>query len=599
MKYSGQHRRIVSILAAAMLLLSTAALTAQPERRIVPRHDWAIELPELGRMTGLPEDGGFADKIYPVGDVDGDSLCDWVVTRSRRDTLPGGKSPSELLLYHGVRGGLPDVSDRIRIGPPSLDVNMRLMAVGDWDNNQAIDLATTLQPFYDTTFGPSNGKPGSYLVIWWGNETGTYSVNDTSHLLNGMDAWIEPDEGFSRDLDEDGIPELILSDVKGFLDGEPAWDALVQVWMGSDGKRWGRELPRRSTWSWWSPPAESYLNVFHRTQWIDQDVDGYLDFVWYNDSRLPGESGSLSIIYGTPEHVLDTANIHTIRFDSSSGKYALFRDITGDNVPELLLNTGGEESIKAYIGFRGQRVEEQYGLGNEPGHPGEGVWWGRPWATIPLPGQLHDGWAASGWSPIYEFPDAGLDGVGDVWVFSIPDFICYNGGQRFDSIYDSWITRPGTGSGPTVVLGDIDGSGLTTIALGFGYTGTTRPTEIAFFQPSKRVPETGTYRYMPPGVGTPQTGVEDEGRDRRTAGTFDLQARPNPSSGVVRLSWRPATGRATILITDQLGQTVTRFETEGSRGDAEWDAWQTFGAVYFVSIEIDGIRESTEVRIQR
>jgi hypothetical protein len=149
-----------------------------------------------------------------------------------------------------------------------------------------------------------------------------------------------------------------------------------------------------------------------------------------------------------------------------------------------------------------------------------------------------------------------------------------------------------------VVLGDIDGSGLSTVALGFGYIGTTRPTEIAFFQPSKLVPETGKYRYMPPGVGTPETGVVGPDSETKTTGTLGLKAYPNPSSGFVRLSWRPLTGKATFFITDQLGQTVTRFEAEGSKGEAEWNASQTFGAVYFVSIEIDGVRESTEVRVQ-
>ena len=107
------------------------------------------------------------------------------------------------------------------------------------------------------------------------------------------------------------------------------------------------------------------------------------------------------------------------------------------------------------------------------------------------------------------------------------------------------------------------------------------------------------HRYMPLSAGTPETGVEKGDHGVRSAGSLALQARPNPSSGVVRLSWRPTPGRATIHITDQLGQTVTRFETEGSRGDAEWDASQTFGAVYFVSIEIEGVRESTEVHVQR
>ena len=598
MKYSGQHRREASILAAVTLLLSTAALTAQPERRIVPRHDWAIELPELGRMTGLPEDGGFADQIYPVGDVDRDSIQDWIVTRSRRDTMVDGKYPLELLLYRGKQGGLPDVSERERIGPSEIGSETRFMAAGDYDGDNRIDLATAVKVLNDPTADPRVNGRVSRLVIWWGQVDGRYTLEDTTRLSINTEGWLHPDGGYTQDLNHDDIEDLMLVDVKGWIDGESYQEAPVRVWLGSV-NRWGSGSPRTPSWDWSTPPRETPLNVFHRTQWIDQDVDGYLDFVWYTDGGGGGVHGTVSIIYGTPEHILDTANIHTIRLDSAWGKYALLRDITGDNVPELLVNTGGQEAIKAYVGFKGQRIEEQYGLGNEPGHPGEEVWWGKPWATIPLPGQLHDGWAASGWSTIYDFPDAGLDGVGDVWVFSIPDLICYNGGQRFDSIYDSWITRPGTAFLSYGVLGDIDGSGSSTIAIGFGYTGTTKPTGIAFFQPSKRVPETGTYRYMPPGVGTPVTGVEESADLDRTTAEFGLQAWPNPSSGVVRLSWRSTPGRATIHITDQLGQTVTRFETEGSRGDAEWDASQTFGAVYFVSIEINGVRESAEVRIQR
>ena len=48
-----------------------------------------------------------------------------------------------------------------------------------------------------------------------------------------------------------------------------------------------------------------------------------------------------------------------------------------------------------------------------------------------------------------------------------------------------------------------------------------------------------------------------------------------------------------------LGQTVAQFETEARAGEAEWNASQTFGAVYFVSIVVEGVRESIEARVQR
>jgi hypothetical protein len=542
-------------------------------------------------MTGLPGDCLFADQVYPIGDVNQDSLQDWIVSRLQ---CSEERTPIsyDLLLYRGVRDSLPDVGQRIRIGlEEGVDVYFR--GAGDWDGDGHIDIATKVTPREKDPITNTHEYGISRVLIWWGNARGEYSLNDTSELFINADSWLGPSTGIARDWDGDGIDDLMTVGVAGLIDGEIDRNMPSTIlWRGSR-ERWGKESSATWSWSWGSWPSSD------RYQFIDQDVDGHEDLVFHITSRLPRESGSLSIIYGTPEHILDTANIHTIRLDSAWGKYALFSDITGDKVPELLVNTGGQEAIKAYVGFKGQRIEEQYGLGNEPGRPGEEVWWGKPWATIPLPGQLHDGWAPAGWSPIYEFPDAGLDDVGDVWVFSIPDFICYNGGQRFDSIYDSWVTRPGTGSGPTVVVGDIDGSGLSTIALGFGYIGTTRPTEIAFFQPSKRVPETGKYHYMPPGVGKPEAGVEEEGENRGETRTLGLQAYPNPSSSVVRLTWRSTAGTATILITDQLGQTVTQFEIEATAGEAEWDASQTFGAVYFVSIDIDGVRESIEERVQR
>ena len=63
---------------------------------------------------------------------------------------------------------------------------------------------------------------------------------------------------------------------------------------------------------------------------------------------------------------------------------------------------------------------------------------------------------------------------------------------------------------------------------------------------------------MPAGTDTPETGVEDQAKDNRLVE-----------------------------------------EAEASAGEVEWDASQTFGGVYFVSIGIDRVRESIEVRIQR
>ena len=586
MKSSGQvcRRNHLAAAAIALLLLSTAVLTAQPERRIVPRHDWAIELPELGRMTGLPEDCLFADKIFPIVDVNRDSRQDWIVSRLQ---CSENRTPIsyDLLLYLGVRGVLPDVSNRIRIGvEEGTDVVFR--GAGDWDGDRNVDIATLITPKErDPEINP-RGYGLSHMVVWWGDGTGNYSVADTTRLETTTEYWLGPMYFMSHDWTRDGIDDLMLIGVAGFRDGEVDRSMpSTGLWIGDRG-RWGRGTGRGAGWEW------SDLPPYHHYQILDQDIDGYDDLIFHLKGGGGGVNGTVSIIYGTPEHILDTANIHTISLDSAWGKYALFADITGDKVPELLVNTGGQEAIKAYVGFRGQRIEEQYGLGNEPGRPGEEVWWGKPWATIPLPGQLHDGWAAAGWSPIYDLEDVGLDGICDVCVYSTPDIICYNGGQFFDSLYDSWIRRPASSFRLLVALGDIDGSGRNAIAFGSDNL-------VAFYQPSTDVPQTGKYRYMPPGTDTPQMGMNDDENKDRSAGRLGLQAWPNPSSGIVRLSWRSTTGTATILITDQLGQTVAQFQSDGSAGEAEWDASQTFGAVYFVSVAVDGVHESTEVHVQR
>ena len=584
--------RLSLLFAAGLFLLSSAPLFAQPERRIVPRHDFAVELPELGRMVGLESDGLYGDKIYPLGPVDGlDTLCDWIVTRLNRDTAVDGWNPRELLLYKGTRGGVPDVSDRqvISVDPGT---NVFFRGAGDFDNDQYIDLVTKLTDIVKDPETNPKGYGVSRVVVWWGNAEGVYSLEDTTQLHIISEAWLGPSGGIVRDWDHDGIDDLLMTGVVGFEKGEiDRRTPSTVLWRGSD-VRWGTDEEPRWTWSWSDWPSFDY------SQFVDQDSDGHVDLVFCTKGRGGGVHTTLSIIYGIPDHILDTANIVSISLDSAWGKYALFADITGDNVPELLVNTGGQEALKAYVGFKGQRLLEQYGLGNEPGHPGEEIWWGKPWATIPLPGQLHDGWAPSGWSPIYDWGDGGLDGVGDVWVFSVPDFICYNGGERFDSIYDGWIRRPGNWGKEAVALGDIDGSGLVTVAVGFGYTSGDQPDGISFVQPTKDLPSTGKYRYLPEGTGKPDSSVEEEVPSKPVT-DLGLSIHPNPASGAIEIAWTSRQGRATIEITDQLGQEVTRVEAGASQGVVVWNASQTFGGTYFAILEIDGKTETTNISIQR
>src|SRR5690606_33434201 len=120
---------------------------------------------------------------------------------------------------------------------------------------------------------------------------------------------------------------------------------------------------------------------------------------------------------------------------------------------------------------------------------------------------------------------------------------------------------------------------------------------VAFYQPSAEVPPTGKYRYMPPGVGKPETGVQAVQGQTHGETVLGLQVYPNPSSGMVRLQWRPRSGSATVRITDQLGQIVAQLQFDAIGGVAEWDASLTFGGVYYIELLIGETRESAEVRI--
>ena len=594
--------------ALVFCLGAVPVLFSQGDDNIVPRHPEAIELPELGRMIGRPGiDCAFGEKIYPIGDCDADGLSDWILTRRKCDTMIEGETPEEIVLYKGVQGGLPKVADGLRIGVTEIGSNTAFMASGDWDADGYVDVATTVQVYGDTSFGASNGTAAKHLVIWWGNVDGVYSVSDTTRLENGMDGWARPDGGFAQDFDHNGVIDLMLSDVKGYVNGTIEKDARVQIWLGREGERWGRTQSRSSSWLWWNPPRAGRFSVFGRLQWIDQDIDGYVDMIEFFDSENERDEGSIRIIYGKEGVILDTATFVDVEFSASNGKYALFSDITGDLIPELLLNCGNEETVKAYVGFKGQRIEEQYGLGNEPAKPGEEIWWGKPWATIKLVNQLHDTWAPAGWSPLFDFGDGGLDGIGDVWVYTVPDFIAYQGGRRFDSLYEGWIHDPvgsiSSGAGWTdyAVLGDIDGSGFSTIAI--NYSKASFPGAVKFSHPTPDLPTTGRFRQVPPGTEHPDTTMTTGAVEGGTSGQLGVSLHPNPSSGEVVVTWEKQTQKESadvvIVISDILGQEVLRDVVPLYAGRYVWEAGQTFGGRYFVTVMVDQQQETIQVDIER
>jgi hypothetical protein len=129
-----------------------------------PRNEKVICLPTIGRMEGKLTcvRGGeqYGRNIYAVGDVNHDGLQDWIVGHIRCDsvmTINGSlRTAEEILLYKGVRGGLPSVESGERIGPSEFGSATSFVASGDWDGDGNIDLACRVQIYGDSSFGNPN-----------------------------------------------------------------------------------------------------------------------------------------------------------------------------------------------------------------------------------------------------------------------------------------------------------------------------------------------------------------------------------------------------------------------------------------------------------
>src|SRR5690606_29754397 len=107
----------------------------------------------------------------------------------------------------------------------------RFMAAGDWDGDQNVDLATAITLMEDSTVAPEVIGRASRLVIWWGQNDGHFTLSDTTRLSIGTPDWIYPDGGFSVDLDQNGVKDLMLINVWGWRNGEIFQEAPIQAWL--------------------------------------------------------------------------------------------------------------------------------------------------------------------------------------------------------------------------------------------------------------------------------------------------------------------------------------------------------------------------------
>lgn len=530
----------------------------------------------------------FGAGVYPLGKVNG---VPWWITTLRRceDRFRRSRRPQRLLLYKGIMGGMPPVSSGERIGDLPDSQSQEFLTFGDWDADDYPDLAVVVQKFDDTSDG-NNGYQREYLCIYWGSPKG-YSALDTTRLpVGGYSLPIVIYGGVSHDFTGDSISDLAVSGGIGMRNGVLVPTAQFHVFAGHRGKRWGRDgVDRRASFEWWNPPA---LKSFNTLQMIDQDCDGRKDLVFVRGD-VPGTT--VAIIYGTDTPGIDTTAVDSIFYPPA--RLAIFSDLTGDGVPEMCMNCGGEE-LRIYAGRPGQRIREQLGTGNDPPDLGNGRPYARPWAITWLPYRINFTWSQASWSPLYSF-DVNGDGLNDLATISDPFFIVYTSRLLFsDSLIDAEIDMRSAGGVMTVVpMGDIDGSGVPTVGIGVSKGSGS----LWLMKPNPDVAVAGDYHEPPHKEGfrcEHAAGVRSLPTTAPTQ-TLQLSVQPNPSSTEVSVTWKNTKGgTAMIIISDMIGKVLQRIVVaQGSQGYV----WHTSGwqaGEYLLTVQCSGQTGSALVRVR-
>lgn len=534
---------------------------------------------------------GFGQEIHGVSDVNGDGLGDWIVEHGQVDTVFGTRTPHELLLYYGESTGIPSSRTGKRIGPDELNSTTQFLCSGDYDADLNIDLVVAIELFSDTSGGIGQYHP-KRIVVYWGRKNGLYSNHDTSHLLNPGEYWLGlyPKGGHTIQGDN-SESDAILIWGHWTLDMENVIEtARIHIFDLPAGSRWGRNGQSRvPSWQWWSPPFGDKMQI------LDHDGDGEPDILIIHQDQA--DSVVVSTLYGTNVNRFDTTSTESISLQRANGRVAEMTDITGDGIPDLIVNAGSQELIKIFIGRRGHRLKEQYGTGIDPPDVPGGRPFSRPWAQISLPNTINPSWGRIGFEPLWDLGDVGNDGIADVVVAARPYMYVYSTGKYSDSYIDATLAVPGGGvNGLTYAtrLGDIDGSGYDAIAVSYGYA----PGGIAFFHTSKCVEDAGgNVVPLPPGTGRPTTSVEEESTTAITGLAMDLRFKiaPNPSSGGVQLQWA-SIGTAHVSVSDVLGNECGRWITPDNSLKLDLTGWSK--GTYIITVHTSIGMASEEIVLQ-
>jgi hypothetical protein len=591
-----------SLLLLALFMLVYASATAQSNSpcnqgraefpRVDPRNEDAICLPQIGVIGGtIPQckypqsTEDFGSTVYAIDSLV-DGLSALVVAHQRCDTAgPGGRFPKEVLLYRGVQNGLPGSSSGERIGPTEINSITTFLAAGDWDADGHRDLACRVEIMGDTSFANVDRYYISHLVVFWGSDSGRYDIHDTTRLSSGTDAWLGIYPSVGKDLDGDGVDDLLARTSGGFLHGVPVPTPRVHLFHGHRRERWGQNaIPHTADWTWWGSGV-----VLGDPVATDQDGDGAVDVAFHhNDNSVTGD---VTVLYGKKGSGLpDTTEAESVSLAISNGKYSVFEDVTGDHIPELVQTSGSEDKIKIFIGLKGQRLKEQYGSGHDAPQPGQPKWWGKPWAELWMPRKINGNWFGD-YNQLYDLGDGNLDGISDIWAFSWPYLLMYSTGTATDSLVDALSDmRPGDYILGAAVLKNFDGSAIPTIAYGTGNS-------VHFLKPSKEVPHFDVPRLLPPGTGSAGIGDWRSGND----GTkLQLRAIPNPGQGQIHLRWKSplSPGMAMISIMSTVGARVAEYQLTANKESFVWSTSGIAAGTYFITLIIDSRHATTQVVVQ-
>ena len=584
------------------LLMCHARPAATQPRRVDPLQGAGI-FTLFGQMSGREGlDQNYGAGIYPIGDCNHDGLNDWLVFNTRSDTAIQHffveRLANQLLLYHGKPGGLPSVEDGVVVGVPEPDITHQFLASGDWDADGNLDLAIRTFRYNDSIYGTKGGDQYT-LVIFWGNANKAYSISDTSHLMiEGADAWGPLTGGVVGDFNMDGVQDFMTGAGNSstgwgrLIGGETISSPTLHLFLGHKGKRWGRDgIGRIADWTWWQQPAEWRR---YPQKLIDVDCDNAPDLVLFNDAGVP-ETAQITVVYGQPEQVFpDSSNIEVIDFAPVNGKYVRLMDVTADDVLDVvcLAGRGAEQRFLVWVAEPGERVSETVGD------------FSNPWAAVPTTNAIHDGFGDLG-EEFYDLGDVNndIDGFREIWAWTPPFFLCYNTGVVFDSIADGYYRLNGTRPRDVVNLGDIDGSGETTWAVGQYLA----PGTVSFFKSNLSIRVTGTFRRLPHEryVSRCSSTVSvPEAEEMIQSASLDVVAFPNPSTNEVTVQWNPAARQhgeqAVIRVTDNLGKEVIATTTSATDGGIVWTAGERLpNGTYHITVTIQKTTDTATIILQR